>query len=46
MDKALRVEWEDALHGRQRRLRFSVWLEDTLHWWKTGGVNDSLCDWA
>ncbi len=36
MDKALRVEWEDALHGRQRRLRFSVWLEDTLHWWKTG----------
>lgn len=36
VDKALRVSWEDALRSWQRPLRLSVWLEDTLHWWKTG----------
>ena len=36
IDKALRVGWEDALRGGRRPLRLSVWLEDTLQWWKTG----------
>ncbi len=35
-DKVLRVGWEDEARGGRRPFRLSVWIEDTLHWWKTG----------
>jgi hypothetical protein len=35
-DKVLRVGWEDSARGGRRPFRLSVWIEDTLHWWKTG----------
>ncbi len=35
-DKVLRVGWEDSARGGRRPFRLSVWIEETLHWWKTG----------